>query len=242
MSRPRGISTKKFSENLPPGWKKCLSNELDQDYFKSLTKFLVSEYKTSVPIYPPRDKVLRALQEVDFDQVKVVILGQDPYHGADQAIGLSFAVPNELSPKPPSLKNIFKELSSDIGVEMTGRGSDLSGWVSQGVLLLNTVLTVRGSQAFSHRDKGWETFTNRIIRELNEREDPVVFILWGAPARKKKEIITGKQHFIVESAHPSPLSAHGGFFGSRPFSKANAILKKVGKSPINWARTSIEES
>lgn len=231
-------SAKSFPDNLPRGWHAHLAGEKDKDYFRSLTGFLKQEYAKKQSVYPPRPLILKALQAVDYDQVKVVILGQDPYHGAHQAIGLSFAVPNELKPKPPSLQNIFKEIASDLKVDMAGKGSDLSGWVDQGVLLLNTVLTVRASQAFSHRDKGWEHFTDQVIRQLNDREKPVVFILWGAPARKKKALITNKRHFILESAHPSPLSANGGFFGSRPFSRANAILEKLGEKPIDWSKTS----
>jgi uracil-DNA glycosylase len=225
----------RFPDNLPPGWKERLAAEKDKDYFKALTSFLSDEYKKGAKVYPARENVLRALREVDFDDVKVVILGQDPYHGAGQAIGLSFAVPNELMPKPPSLGNIFKEISSDIGVDMRGKPSDLSGWVEQGVLLLNTVLTVRASQAFSHRDKGWEQFTDKVIAELGARRDPVVFLLWGSPARKKKALI--KSPLILESPHPSPLSASSGFFGCRHFSKANKLLEQEGKQPIDWARS-----
>jgi len=217
---------KSFPDNLPQGWKTLLSQEAQQSYFKNLTKFLVNEYNSKKVIHPERSKVLRALQELDYDQVKVVILGQDPYHGADQAIGLSFGVPNALQPKPPSLQNIFKELQADLGLSVPLGQSDLTGWVQQGVLLLNTVLTVRHAQAFSHRDKGWEQFTDRVIERLNERENPVVFLLWGAAAQKKKILITSRQHIIIESAHPSPLSAYRGFFGSKPFSKINDILVK----------------
>lgn len=224
-----------FPNNLPRGWKNRLGPEKDQEYFKALTRFLKSEYEAGKKIYPPRQLILSALQKVDFDDVKVVILGQDPYHGAGQAIGLSFAVPNALTPKPPSLGNIFKEIAADLKVEMKGKNSDLATWVKQGVLLLNTVLTVRASEAFSHRDKGWEHFTDKVIKELNARTDPVIFILWGSPARKKKALITNKHHFILEAAHPSPLSAHSGFFGCRHFSKANDILKKLRKEPIDWA-------
>lgn len=230
---------KSFPENLPPRWRTRLAPEAAQSYFKSLTRFLVGEYQRKTPIYPPRPWILRALQKVDYDAVKVVILGQDPYHGQGQAIGLSFGVPNELSPKPPSLQNIFKELQSDLGVPLPPNQSDLTGWADQGVLLLNTVLTVRHGQAFSHRDQGWETFTDRIIQLLNEREEPLVFLLWGAAASRKKALITNSRHCIVESAHPSPLSAHRGFLGSRPFSKINAILtQKLGQAPIDWARIS----
>ncbi len=230
--------TQSFPENLPPHWREQLAPEAKKDYFSGLTKFLRTEYQSGTPVFPPREKVLRALQSVDYDKVKVVILGQDPYHGPGQAVGLSFAVPNELLPKPPSLVNIFKEIESDLGTKVDRTKSELGHWVEDGVLLLNTVLTVRMGQAHSHKEKGWESFTDRAISLLNERQDPIVFILWGGPARKKKLLITNKAHYVIESPHPSPLSAHYGFFGSRPFSKANAILKKLGKTPIDWAKTS----
>jgi uracil-DNA glycosylase len=177
------------------------------------------------------------LREVDFDRVNVVILGQDPYHGPGQAIGLSFAVPNDLRPKPPSLVNISKEIAADLGQSLQGYGSDLSGWVEQGVLLFNTVLTVRAAEAFSHRKQGWETFTDEIIRQLDERDAPMVFLLWGAAAIKKKDLLKSGRHVVLESVHPSPLSAHRGFFGCKHFSKANAALGQFGRPPINWTRT-----
>lgn len=230
-------SSTRFPNNLPEGWKKNLAAEAEKDYFKKLSGFLKSEYQSKKVIFPPQDRVLKALQAVDFDKVKVVILGQDPYHGRDQAVGLCFAVPNFLSPKPPSLVNIFKEIEADLGKKVDRAQSELTHWTSQGVLLLNTVLTVRQAQAFSHRNQGWEEFTDQIIKTLNAREKPLLFILWGAPARKKKALITNANHRILESAHPSPLSAHAGFFGSRPFSKANAILKEWGSAPIDWEIT-----
>lgn len=226
----------RFPDHLPEGWKGYLTAEKEKPYFKSLVRFLKDEYSAKKMIYPQRSNIFKALQAVDYTKVKVVILGQDPYHGKDQAIGLSFAVPNELFPKPPSLQNIFKELADDLSIKVPEGKSDLSGWAEQGVLLLNAVLTVRAAQAFSHRDKGWENFTDRIIEILNERTDPVIFILWGSAAQKKKTLITNKQHFIIESAHPSPLSAYRGFFGSKPFSKVNQILTKLGKTPIDWAK------
>ncbi|MGE0616248.1 MAG: uracil-DNA glycosylase [Bacteriovoracia bacterium] len=233
------VSNASFPDNLPPAWKAHLAGQAEQAYFKQLTTFLVREHQAKQKIYPQRAWILRALQMVDYDQVKVVILGQDPYHGAGQAIGLSFGVPNDLFPKPPSLQNIFKELESDLGVKPAKEKSDLTGWAAQGVLLLNAVLTVRHGQAFSHRDAGWEQFTDYVIQRLNERETPVVFILWGAAAQRKKALITNPRHFMIESPHPSPLSASRGFFGSRPFSKVNEILeKKLGVAPIEWARTS----
>ena len=229
---------KSFPDNLPPGWKKILRDEINEGYFQKLTQFLRQEYGSGKHIYPERSRVLRALQEVDYPDVKVVILGQDPYHGAGQAVGLSFAVPNELSPKPPSLINIFKELESDLEKPVNRNQSELSQWAAQGVLLLNTVLTVRRSEAFSHRKQGWEIFTDKIISLLNQREEPIIFILWGSPARSKKALITNAQHRIIESAHPSPLSAHRGFLGSRPFSKSNRLLSELGKTEIAWEKTS----
>lgn len=239
MSHESNLDQQSFPDNLPTGWKNRLQSEVNADYFKALTKFLVSEYNSKQVIYPERTRVLRALQEVDYEQVKVVILGQDPYHGAGQAIGLSFGVPNTLFPKPPSLQNIFKEMKDDLGVEIPKEKSDLTGWARQGVLLLNTVLTVRHAQAFSHRDKGWEQFTDRVIMQLNERQRPLIFILWGASAQKKKQILTNRNHFILESAHPSPLSAFRGFFGSKPFSKVNEIFaNRLQESPIDWSTIS----
>jgi uracil-DNA glycosylase len=229
----------RFPENLPPVWRRHLAPEASETYFKELTRFLVEEYRKGARIFPENRNVLRAIQSLDLPDVKVMILGQDPYHGEGQAMGLAFAVPNELSPKPPSLVNIFKEIREDLGVAIPEKCSDLSGWVAQGVLLLNTVLTVRANQAFSHREKGWETFTDAIIRTLDSREDPIVFILWGAAAQKKKALIRNARHFVIESPHPSPLSAHRGFFGSRPFSKANAILRRLGKDEIRWERVSL---
>ncbi len=226
-----------FPNNLPPGWRRQLAAEGKKDYFKSLSTFLREEYRAETEIFPPREKVLRALQEIDYEKVRVVILGQDPYHGPNQAVGLCFAVPNALLPKPPSLVNIFKEIEADLGKKVDRSQSELKHWVDQGVLLLNTVLTVKRGQAFSHREKGWEEFTTRVIEKLNQREDPVLFILWGAPARKKRSLLDLSRHKILESAHPSPLSAYSGFFGSKPFSKANEILKSWGKDPINWEIT-----
>ncbi len=191
---------------------------------------------------------MRALSSVDYSKVRVVILGQDPYHGASpdgvpQALGLSFAVPNDFKPKPPSLRNIFKELRSDLGCEIDMSESDLTGWADQGVLLLNTLLTVRAGEAFSHEGRGWEIFTDRIIELLALREEPIVFVLWGAAAQKKKaEILRASEsrHFIIESAHPSPLSASRGFLGSRPFSTTNQFLTdKLGVAPIDWTQVSV---
>lgn len=212
-------------------WAEFLNPELQKPYYLELRKFLVSEYK-SRQIFPDMYDIFNALHYTSYKDTKVVILGQDPYHGDGQAHGLSFSVKPGVK-APPSLINIFKELKDDLGCEVPNNGC-LNPWTDQGVLLLNTVLTVRAHQANSHRNMGWEQFTDRIIQLLNERQEPIAFILWGAPARKKKKMITNPKHFIVESAHPSPLSAYNGFFGSRPFSKVNAFLESVGKQPINW--------
>jgi uracil-DNA glycosylase len=225
-----------FPHNLPPGWRARLEAEVDTQYFKALVNFLKAEHRSGRTVFPARQHTMRALQSLDYDDVRLVILGQDPYHGPGQAIGLSFAVPNELQPKPPSLANIFQEISRDLGVDMAGAASDLSGWVEQGVLLLNTVLTVRAGQAMSHRGMGWETLTDRIIEELNSRPEPVIFLLWGAAAQKKKLLLSAR-HFVLESPHPSPLSASRGFFGCRHFSKANQILEQLGRPPIRWQQT-----
>ena len=212
-------------------WAEFLNPELKKPYYLELRKFLVDEYKTR-QIFPDMYDIFNALHYTSYHDTKVVILGQDPYHGDGQAHGLSFSVKPGVK-APPSLVNIFKELKEDLGCEIPNNGC-LKPWTQQGVLLLNTVLTVRAHQANSHRNMGWEKFTDRIIEILNEREKPIAFVLWGAPDNKKKKMITNPKHFIVESAHPSPLSAFNGFFGSRPFSKVNAFLEAVGEKPINW--------
>ena len=212
-------------------WAEFLNPELKKPYYLELRKFLVDEYKTR-QIFPDMYDIFNALHYTSYHDTKVVILGQDPYHGDGQAHGLSFSVKPGVK-APPSLVNIFKELKEDLGCEIPNNGC-LKPWTQQGVLLINTVLTVRAQQANSHRNMGWEKFTDRIIEILNEREKPIAFVLWGAPSRKKKKMITNPKHFIVESAHPSPLSAFNGFFGSRPFSKVNAFLEAVGEKPINW--------
>ena len=212
-------------------WDEILKDEFKKEYFINLLDFVKKEYKEKT-IYPKQNEVFNAFRYTDFDDVKVVILGQDPYHGPNQAEGLSFSVSNEVL-KPPSLQNIFKELESDLRIPFPESNS-LKPWARQGVLLLNAVLTVEEHKPTSHKDKGWEIFTDDIIKILNEREKPVVFILWGAYARNKKELITNKQHLIIESAHPSPFSARGGFFGSKPFSKTNEFLKKNNIKEIDW--------
>ena len=212
-------------------WEDLLNDELQKPYYQELRKFLIGEYRTQ-EIFPDMYDIFNALHFTSYADTKVVILGQDPYHEPGQAHGLSFSVlPNV--PPPPSLQNIFKELRADLGCKIPNNGC-LKYWAEQGVLLLNAVLTVRAHAANSHKGKGWEIFTNRIIELLNEHEKPLAFILWGNPARAKKSMITNAKHFIVESAHPSPLSADRGFFGSRPFSKVNNFLISVGENPIDW--------
>ena len=212
-------------------WDELLKEEYDKDYFKKLLEFLKEEYQTKT-VYPKRNEIFNAFRYTSFDNLKVVIIGQDPYHGPKQAEGLSFSVSNEVL-KPPSLKNIFKELESDLGIPFPEHNS-LKPWANEGVLLLNAVLTVEEHNPASHKDKGWETFTDNVIKVINKKEEPVVFILWGAFARSKKDLITNPKHLIIESAHPSPFSAYNGFFGSKPFSKTNEFLKKNGIKEVNW--------
>ena len=212
-------------------WGQYLKEEMAQPYYRKLRQFLIGEYSTK-QVYPDMYSIFNALHYTSYADTKVLILGQDPYHEPGQAHGLSFSVQPNVPP-PPSLVNIFKELETDLGCTVPNNGC-LEPWAKQGVLLLNTVLTVQAHRANSHRDKGWEIFTDKIISLLNQREKPVAFILWGSPARRKKAMITNPQHFIVESPHPSPLSAYRGFFGSRPFSKVNKFLESVGEEPINW--------
>ena len=211
-------------------WDIILEPEFKQDYFKKLGIFVKQEYKSKT-CFPPYSHIFDALRFTDYDDVKVVILGQDPYHGLGEANGLSFSV-NSNIPNPPSLQNIFKELEDDLGIKRDE--SDLSDWAKEGVLLLNSIMTVEKDKPLSHKDKGWEIFTDNIIKYLNEREDPVIFLLWGSFARSKKSLITNKRHYIIESVHPSPLSAYRGFFGSKPFSKINKILESNNKPGIRW--------
>ncbi len=216
---------------LSNDWNDYLAGEFEKEYYQKLRKFLISEYHTRT-IYPDMYDIFNALHYTSYHDTKVVILGQDPYHGKDQAHGLSFSVRKEVA-IPPSLLNIYKELHDDLGCYIPNNGY-LKPWADQGVLLLNASLTVRAGVANSHRNIGWEIFTDKVIEILNERDKPVIFILWGANARSKKKYITNKQHYIIESPHPSPLSAHNGFFGSKPFSRANEILKSLGEEPIDW--------
>ena len=212
-------------------WDNVLQEEYRKEYFIKLLKFVQKEYKRTT-IFPPKNEVFKAFRYTPYENLKVVILGQDPYHGEREAEGLSFSVKNGVK-KPPSLVNIFKELHDDLGYDIPSNGS-LVNWSREGVLLLNAVLTVIKDKAASHKDIGWEIFTDAVISKINEREEPVVFILWGSFARSKKKLITNPKHFIVESAHPSPLSAYNGFFGSRPFSKTNKFLINNNLKPINW--------
>lgn len=227
------MKDQKSELKLNPSWKKKLQSEFDQDYMKKLQTFLASEHKSSKTIYPKNEEYFAALNHTDFDKVKVVIVGQDPYHGPGQAHGLSFSV-REGVRFPPSLLNIFKELKGDLGLDMPTSGS-LEKWAKQGVLLLNAVLTVEDGKAASHQGQGWERFTDKIIHVLNEEREGVVFILWGAYAQKKAAFVDRNKHFVIESVHPSPLSAHRGFFGTKPFSKANTYLKSKGLAEIDWS-------
>ncbi|MHC5268639.1 uracil-DNA glycosylase [Enterococcus sp. LJL98] len=212
-------------------WQTILAAEFHQPYFQELEQFLATEYATQT-IFPPQEQIFNALEHTSYEKVKVVILGQDPYHGINQSHGLAFSVQKGVK-IPPSLRNIYKELASDLGIPPANHGN-LTSWADQGVLLLNTVLTVREGQANSHRKKGWERFTDAIIQKLNAREEPMVFILWGKPAQQKAAMIDTEKHVIIQSFHPSPLSASRGFFGSKPFSKTNEALIRFGLEPIDW--------
>lgn len=212
-------------------WREALQSEFDKPYFAGLSAYLHQEKSRGALIFPPGDKIFRAFELTPLDQVKVVILGQDPYHGYGQAMGLSFSVPDEV-PAPPSLKNIFREIESDLGIQMSGR-HNLESWARQGVLLLNAVLTVRSGEAASHSGIGWQEFTDSVIKAISDRCQGVVFLLWGNYARSKAPLIDTSRHFVLEAAHPSPL-ARGAFFGCRHFSKTNALLAQQGKEPINW--------
>lgn len=221
-----------FMVRIGNDWDELLSGEFTSEYFLSLCEFLKKEYSCAT-VYPDVNDIFNALCYTSYADTRVVILGQDPYHGPNQAHGLCFSV-REGNPPPPSLKNIFKELESDLGIKAP-TNPELCGWARQGVLLLNTTLTVREGQPQSHKGHGWETFTDRIISLLSKRDEPIVFILWGGNARAKKSLIDTKKHCIIESAHPSPLSAYNGFFGSRPFSRTNEFLTSIGVLPIDFA-------
>ncbi len=217
---------------LPPSWKAVLADEFTKPYFPRLQEFVAAERETHT-VYPPEADVYNAFKYTPYDEVKVLLLGQDPYHGANQAEGLCFSVRTGV-PKPPSLVNIYKEMEADLGVPRAAHGF-LEHWARQGVLLLNTVLTVQMGLAASHRDKGWERFTDAVVRLVAARDQPVVFMLWGSHAQKKAAFVDSTRHLVLRSPHPSPLSAHTGFFGSKPFSKANAFLVAHGEEPIDWA-------
>ncbi|WP_078593440.1 uracil-DNA glycosylase [Evansella clarkii] len=216
---------------LSNDWEEYLSEEFEKPYYKALREFLKKEYNEKT-VYPDMHNIFNALQTTSYKNTKAVILGQDPYHGPGQAHGLSFSVQPGVK-IPPSLKNIYRELHEDLGHPVPEHGF-LQKWAEEGVLLLNTVLTVEKGHAASHKGRGWERFTNKIIEKLNERKEPVVFILWGKHAQEKEELITNSHHYIIRSPHPSPFSARRGFFGSRPFSKTNKFLKETGSKEIDW--------
>jgi len=217
--------------NIGNKWDEVLAGEFEKEYYQKLRRFLIEEYRSRT-IYPDMHDIFNALKATSYDDVKVVILGQDPYHEPGQAHGMSFSVRKGVR-TPPSLVNIYKEIKDDLGYDIPGHGY-LMQWAESGVLLLNTCLTVRAHQANSHKGKGWEQFTDRVIELLNEREKPIVFILWGANAKSKEKLITGRQHLILKGARPSPLSAYNGFFGGKYFSRANEFLQECGEEPVNW--------
>lgn len=219
-------------------WKPILKKAAEKESYQNLREFLVDEYNSQT-IYPEMSNIWQAFEWTPYNDVKVVILGQDPYHGPNQAHGLSFSVKPGVS-LPPSLRNIYKELQNDLGYEPVNHGY-LKHWATQGVLLLNTVLTVRAGQAHSHRDKGWESLTDEVIRALNERDKPMVFLLWGGAAKKKMNMIDTSKHVVITSSHPSPLSAYRGFLGSKPFSRTNEALENIGIDPIDWRLPEIPE-
>ena len=212
-------------------WAQLLEEESEKDYFKKLQIFLNSEYENGV-IYPERKNIYNAMKLTGYGDTNVLILGQDPYHGPYQAHGLSFSIESEKAKFPPSLRNMFKELKTDLGIERSEK--NLTDWTKQGVMLLNTVLTVQAGKAASHRKKGWEQFTDTVIKKLNDKDEQVIFVLWGGDAKKKVPLITNPKHKIIEGVHPSPLSAYNGFFGSKPFSKINKYLEEAGKNPVRW--------
>jgi len=227
-----------FDAVIPPSWRAALAGELREPYFAKLMAFVAEERKKGT-VYPAEQDTFAALQMTDYERVSVVILGQDPYHGPGQAHGLAFSVKPGVA-TPPSLRNIFKELEADAGCSAPAHGC-LAGWARQGVLLLNTTLTVRQGEANSHQKSGWPRFTDAIIRAVRARREQAVFVLWGAPAQKKESLIDTTRHVVIKSPHPSPLSAHQGFFGSRPFTKANAALREFGKREIEWRLEGEEE-
>jgi len=217
---------------IEESWKKVLQKEFNEEYFSKLTEFVKAEYQKST-VYPPSKFIFNAFELTSFDKVKVVILGQDPYHGENQANGLAFSVNNGIA-TPPSLINIYKEIASDLGQKTINKNGNLENWAKQGVLMLNATLTVQSHMAGSHQNKGWEKFTDAVIKILSEQKENLVFILWGGYAQKKGSVIDESKHLVIKSVHPSPLSAYNGFFGSKPFSQTNAYLIFNDKEPINW--------
>jgi uracil-DNA glycosylase len=223
-----------MSVKLEKSWLKVLKEEFEQEYMLQLKQFLLEQKKANEIVYPKSEDIFKAFELTPFDKVKVVILGQDPYHRPNQAHGLSFSVQKGIK-HPPSLKNIFKELTEDIAGFETPIDGDLTHWAKQGVLLINATLTVNAGQAGSHQEQGWEIFTDKVIATISEKQKNIIFILWGKFAQAKEPLIDLTKHHIIKSPHPSPFSAYGGFFGSKPFSKTNELLKKLGKEEINWA-------
>lgn len=217
---------------IEKSWKTALTDEFSKEYFKTLTDFVRDEYKSGT-VYPPAKFIFHAFELTPFDKVKVVILGQDPYHGPGQAHGLSFSVPAQVK-APPSLQNIYKEGEADLGHPMSNKSGNLEHWAEQDVLLLNATLTVRAHEAGSHQHKGWELFTDAVIKTLSHKRERLVFILWGRYAQEKGKIIDAGKHLVLQSAHPSPFAAYGGFFGSKPFSKTNEYLESHGQTAIQW--------
>lgn len=222
------VELKSFIKN---SWKDILIEEFEKPYFKKLELYLETEFKEQI-IYPQKENIFNAFNSTDFNDVKVLLLGQDPYHGEGQAHGLSFSVPDGIK-LPPSLKNMYKELYSDLNIEMSKNGN-LTKWTQQGIMLLNAVLTVRQASAASHKNQGWEKFTDAVIKKLSDRDKPLVFLLWGNYAKKKSTLIDKSKHIVIEGIHPSPLSANAGFFGSKPYSTVNNALKKLNLSEIDW--------
>lgn len=219
--------------NFENDWDKELAGEFDKEYYQNLRRFLIEEYRTR-RIFPDMYDIFNAMKLTPYENVRCVIIGQDPYHGEGQAHGLSFSVRKGVAP-PPSLVNIFKEIRDDIGTDNLGKHGELVKWAENGVLLLNSVLTVRANSPRSHRNMGWENFTTEVIKHLNKREKPIVFMLWGGDAKAKKNFITNPQHLVLTAAHPSPLSAYNGFFGCRHFSQANKFLEEHGMGGIDWS-------
>ena len=231
-ARAAGLRSRAMSSTFPDSWKQALGAEFTKPYWKELQDFVAHE-RAKHQVFPPEDEVFTAYALTPFDQVKVLVLGQDPYHDVGQAHGLSFSVKPGVA-VPPSLVNMYKELKADLGLKIPNHGN-LVPWAKQGVMMLNAVLTVQAHTPNSHKDRGWEKFTDATISALSHRSDPLVFVLWGKYAQKKSKLIDAKRHTVLEGAHPSPLSAKAGFFGSRPYSQVNDALKAMGKGPVDWA-------